>query len=132
MKDRFEHLLHEDELARWRREGEQYARAKPDEDRVQRFAKDMSDQRLALRSELSEMRAELQRVCSEHDADRDSILELTKTVGKVLDDLPNWMEAVARKSQNELRGLIAERSGETVAQLRALDARMSKAEDGLT
>jgi hypothetical protein len=127
MKDEFEHLLpgHEDELTRWRREA-----AELEERGAKRRSSDQV-RAATSRAELEQLRGELRQLRAElevsRQADLKAIADLAKSLADLLDDLPRMIETIASRSHNELRGLIAERFGELVGQIRAIDPTAVKA-----
>jgi hypothetical protein len=87
-----------------------------------------------LHAEVESLRSELQQLRDEMDARRENdiknLADVANSVADVIDRLPDWIDTVAKKSHGELRALIAERFGELIGLIRALDGSEARAARG--
>jgi hypothetical protein len=120
-----------DPLTRWQAEAELQTEAEQRQQRSkdrERSAMAESEQVQALRHEIAALR---NHIAEREQANSENMVEIARAVREVVDQIPDWIKAAVRKSDAALRVLIAERFGEALGRIAAIDpagARTAKGE----
>ena len=121
-----------DPLTRWQAEAELRIEAEDERERQREHAAVAeSEQVQQPRSEIADLRHELATVRA-HIAEREQdLISVADTISGIVDKLPNWVdtaiEARVKRSEAEMCGKIAEKFGELLGRLEALDPTLTRA-----
>jgi len=81
----------------------------------------------ALRAEIAALR---NHIAEREQANSENLVEIARAVREVVDQIPGWIEARVKRSEAEMRGKIAEKFGEALGRIAAIDPATARAAKG--